>query len=120
MTNGWNFLEKSLDKKINLEIKVIELFILTISAQIIIISLSKYKLIVISVLINIVAVCWLVGLLISDLRKKKSEKGVRDLRTVACTISSIPFGWKEVIPFILYIFSVTVMGVIISLPILLM
>lgn len=59
MNNGWSLIEKYVDKKINLELQLIELFILTITAEIVVISLSEYKKIVIPVLINIVAVCYL-------------------------------------------------------------
>ncbi|GEM_PF-5777963 len=114
--DGWELLEKYLDKRINLEIKLIELFLLTISAQIIIVSLSEYKMIVTSVLINILAICYLVILLISDLSKKKSEKTAKEIEGI-CFAVSISFGWKRIIPLILYILSIVVMAIIILIPV---
>ena len=116
MIDGWGILEKYLDKRINLEIKLIELFILTISAQIIIVSLSEYKTIAVSVLINILATCYLVVLLIFDLIKKKSEKTSKELKEIAFTVS-VPFGWKDLTPLILYIFSIVIMAITILIPV---
>lgn len=116
MNNGWSLIEKYVDKKINLELQLIELFILTITAEIVVISLSEYKKIVIPVLINIVAVCYLTLMLVLDLNMKKSEKTAKEFGKKMIYVVSIPFGFKDLIPLVLYITSIIIMGLIILNP----
>lgn len=109
-------MEKYVDKKINLEIQLIELFILTITAEIVVISVSEYKMIVIPVLINIIAVCYLTVMLAFDLSMKKTRKTTKEFVKIITQVISIPFGIKELIPLILYIISIIIMGIIMLNP----
>ncbi len=93
MNDGWVIIEKYVEKRIDLEIRLIELFILTISAEIIIISLSDYKLIFIPVLVNIVAVIYLVVMMAFDLNMKKSDKIVKKYAKDITFL--FPLGFKE-------------------------
>lgn len=113
--DGWVIFEKFLDKKINFELRLIELFILSISAGIIILSLSEYKLIIISVILQILCVIWTIITLILDLKQKKDEKSIDSFKKIPFVIS-IPFGINELLIFVLYILSILFMGVIIILP----
>lgn len=115
MTDGWIILEKYLEKKIDLEIKLAELFILTISAGIVVISLSQYKWIILSILMQIVSLTWILIDLISNLRKKKDEKSVNELeKSIQAVI--INLGVNQLIPLIFYIASILIMGIIVLLP----
>jgi hypothetical protein len=115
MGDGWEKLEYYLDKKINFQFKLVELFLLSISASIIIISLSKYKLIIFSTLLQILALIWVIVLILIDLHRKKTKESNGLLKKYAFVIT-IPFSWKELIPIIIYIISILGMAIILLLP----
>jgi hypothetical protein len=115
MSDGWLKLEGLLEKKINFELKLIEFFILTITAEIVIISLSEYKLIIISALLQIFALIWIILLILCDLNKKKTKEDAELLRKYMLVIT-VPMTWKEIIPIAIYILSIFFMGIIILLP----
>ena len=118
MGNGWQKLEYYLDKKVNFQFKLVELFLLSISASIVIISLSEYKLIIYSVLLQILALIWAIVLIISDLYIKKNEDPAKitSLLKKYSFVISIPFSWKELIPIIFYIISILVTTIVLLLP----
>jgi hypothetical protein len=104
------------EKRINLEIQLIELFILTVTAELVIISTSDYKKIVISVLINIVALCYLIGMLIFELNKKSKEISAKAFLEIGFVY--VPLELKDLIPLGLYLVSTFIMGIIILIPLL--
>jgi len=117
MNNEWDLIEKYVEKRIDLELRLIELFILTISAEIIIISLSDYKLIIIPVLVNIVAVIYLVIMMAFDLNMKKSNGTIKKYANDITFLFPLGFKeFKELIPLILYIVSIALMGFVILYP----
>lgn len=115
MTDGWIIFEKYLEKRIDLEIKLAELFILTISAGIVVISLSQYKWIIVSILLQIISLVWILVSLIRDLRKKKDEESVNELKKSILAVT-IHLGINQLIPLIFYVVSIIIMGIIILLP----
>jgi len=115
MENGWQKLEYYLDKKINFQFKLIELFLLSISASIIIISLSEYKLIIFSALLQILTLIWVIILILIDLRKKKTKETAGLLKEYAFVIT-LPFSWKELVPIIIYMLSILGLALILLLP----
>jgi len=115
MTDGWQILENYLTKKINLELKLVELFLLSISAGIVIISLSEYKWIVAAVLLQIIALIWMIVIIVADTREKKTKESGEKLKDLVHFIT-VPFTWKELLPIIVYIISVIIMGAAIILP----
>lgn len=115
MEDGWKILEKYLNKKIDFELKLVELFILSISAGIVILSLSEYKLIIISVLLQIICLIWTILSIIHDLKKKKEEKTVKEIVSF-CFVVSIPFKLNELLILITYVISIIIMGMVILIP----
>lgn len=89
--NGWKEIERYFDRRFDKEIRLITLFIITISAQGVIASFTKYKLILIPVLINIVGIFYLAALLFVDLKSKEKK----DVDFVKRTVEKIVYNFGE-------------------------
>ena len=112
--DGWELLERFLDKKINYELKFAELFMLSISAEIIILSLSTYKNIIFSVVIQAICLIWILITMMLDLQKKKTEKTGKMLHKISFMI--LPFGLNEFLIITLYVLSILIMAIIVLIP----
>lgn len=103
------------NKRIGIEIRLIELFILTISAQVVVLALARYQLMAVSVVSTLIGLLWLIVVLISDLRETKSKMSQEEVKELSKT-KSVVIGWKHITPLFFYILSVFWMGFVVFYP----